>query len=137
MELALSLEKLTNEKLLNLHNVRHVYWVFVSCLMVIFSFILALKLIKLNFHYFNLMYVCSTGCLKDWWCAVGRLCGKWVFGWTGMHEITFLQLTIFLCFVQEIVHNCVTHEIQILPFNYYFSFHRWKPSKKSQSMLLS
>jgi hypothetical protein len=50
---------------------------------------------------------------------------------------SLLQLTIFLCLVQEIVHNCVTHEIQILPFNYYFSFHRWKPSKKSPSMLLS
>lgn len=65
MELALSLEKLTNEKLLNLHSVRQVCWVlvlifgFTACLcFVSWSVHLDIViLLKWKFFFFHLIYI--------------------------------------------------------------------------------
>lgn len=100
-------------------------------------------IVKMEVHFFSLDIYFSTGCLKEWWCAVGRLRWKRVFGWTGMYEIGVATKPYFLSYkCREIIHGCDALYLSKYTVNsalqcFFLSFNRSKPLRKSPSMLLS
>lgn len=109
MELALSLEKLTNEKLLNLHKVSLLLsWTCDDVKLAggVRAFFIRVKVFR-NANpwcdifscqlFWAVVYVGPIGSQQEQWCAVGRFRWKRVFTWAGKAKLSF-YLLLWLCF---------------------------------------